>query len=194
MLNVKGVLEQLNHGHLRQHKHDDVIEDVCDGQYFKTHPLFSKDSTALQIMLYYDELEIANALGSKTGKHKLGVVYYTTGNIDPRYRSQCDNIHLLLMATVPIIKKYSIDILLEPFMNGLEYLEQDGGHQFIVKGEPMSFSGTIVLVSGDNLGSQLMGGFKKRPGAHLKCRQCMGTTEQIKQKQDKCGALENSFL
>lgn len=63
---------QLNHGHLRQHKHDDVIEDVCDGQYFKTHPLFSKDSTALQIMLYYDELEIANALGSKTGKHKLG--------------------------------------------------------------------------------------------------------------------------
>lgn len=53
-----------------------------------------------------------------------GVVYYTTGNIDPRYRSQCDNIHLLLMATVPIIKKYGIDILLEPFMNDLEYLEQ----------------------------------------------------------------------
>lgn len=28
------------------------------------------------------------------------------------------------MATVPIIKKYGIDILLEPFMNDLEYLEQ----------------------------------------------------------------------
>jgi hypothetical protein len=34
--------------------------------------LFSRDPTALQLMLYYDEVEIANPLGSKAGKHKLG--------------------------------------------------------------------------------------------------------------------------
>ena len=49
-----------------------MIEDYCDGKLFRTHPLFSSDPTALQIMLYYDELEIANPLGCKAGKHKLG--------------------------------------------------------------------------------------------------------------------------
>jgi hypothetical protein len=49
-----------------------------------------------------------------------------------------------------------------------------------VKGEPLSFAGTIVMVSGDNLGSQLCGGFKEGAGAHLKCRHCMGNTDEIK--------------
>ena len=40
--------------------------------------------------------------------------------------------------------------------------------------------GTIAFVSGDNLGSQLVGGFKEGSGAHLKCRHCMGTTVEIK--------------
>ena len=56
-------------GHQRN---DGRIEDFCDAQIFKSHPLFARDPTALQLMLYYDEVEIANPLGSKSGKHKLG--------------------------------------------------------------------------------------------------------------------------
>jgi hypothetical protein len=54
----------------------------------------------------------------------LGVVYYTLGNINPKLRSQCDAIQLLLIATTPVIKKYGIDVLLDPFMDDLKYLEQ----------------------------------------------------------------------
>jgi hypothetical protein len=43
-----------------------------------------------------------------------------------------------------------------------------------VKGEQLSFAGTIVMVSGDNLGSHLCGGFKDGAGAHMKCWNCMG--------------------
>lgn len=46
--------------------------DFCDGEQFKEHSLLKDDPTALQICLYYDDLEICNALGSKTKKHKLG--------------------------------------------------------------------------------------------------------------------------
>ena len=48
------------------------LADYCDGNQFKHHPLFSSQSTALQIMLYYDELEVSNPLGTKTKVHKLG--------------------------------------------------------------------------------------------------------------------------
>ena len=37
-----------------------------------TSYLIKDDPTALQIQLYYDELEVCNPLGSKAKKHKLG--------------------------------------------------------------------------------------------------------------------------
>ena len=47
--------------------------DYCDGCQYRRHPLFSEDEPSLQISLYYDDLEICNALGSKTKIHKLGM-------------------------------------------------------------------------------------------------------------------------
>jgi len=38
---------------------------------------FSQQRHALQILLYYDDFETANPLGSKKGIHKLGCVYFT---------------------------------------------------------------------------------------------------------------------
>lgn len=52
---------------------DEFIADFCDAQLFKQHPLFGKDESALQIILYYDEVETANCLGSHAGYNsKLG--------------------------------------------------------------------------------------------------------------------------
>ena len=53
-------------------RHDGMIADCFNGQVFRQHPLFSRDPCALQIILYYDEVEVVNQLGSKTSKHKVG--------------------------------------------------------------------------------------------------------------------------
>lgn len=54
------------------------MRDCCDGELFKTgqHPLFSCISNAIQIFLYYDDFEVANPLGSKATKHKLGMYVF----------------------------------------------------------------------------------------------------------------------
>jgi hypothetical protein len=44
------------------------------------------------------------------------------------------------------------------------------------------FRGTIAYVSGDNLGSQEIGGFKIGPAAHRKCRECMGLSDDLATK------------
>ena len=49
------------------------LGDYCDGELFLQHPIFTQDPCALQIQLYYDELELFNPLGSK--KLKLGRSY-----------------------------------------------------------------------------------------------------------------------
>ncbi len=50
-----------------------VLGDFVDGERFKNSPLFAEDNCALQIQLYYDELELCNPLGRKAKKHKIGV-------------------------------------------------------------------------------------------------------------------------
>ena len=37
--------------------------------------IFSTHSDALQLILYYDDIEVANPLGSRAGNHKLGTLH-----------------------------------------------------------------------------------------------------------------------
>lgn len=52
------------------------MRDFCDGDLFSPggHPLFSTNPKALQILLYYDDFEIANPLGAKATIHKIGKI------------------------------------------------------------------------------------------------------------------------
>ena len=51
------------------------MEDYCDGEAFAAHPLFSAHLD-FQIFFYFDELEVANPIGSKAKIHKLGMCMY----------------------------------------------------------------------------------------------------------------------
>ncbi len=46
------------------------LGDYCDAEQFRNHPLFKNDPGALQVTLYYDDLEVCNPLGSKAKIHK----------------------------------------------------------------------------------------------------------------------------
>ena len=48
------------------------MRDFYDDNIVETHPIFVSHSTALQFVIYYDDIEVANALGAKAGFHKLG--------------------------------------------------------------------------------------------------------------------------
>lgn len=47
------------------HSNSDVLRDVLDSEYVKNHPIFAIQKDALFILGYFDDLEIANPLGSK---------------------------------------------------------------------------------------------------------------------------------
>ena len=47
------------------------MNDFCDGELSCEHPLFSVDEQALQVLLYNDDVEICNPLGSRAKIHKM---------------------------------------------------------------------------------------------------------------------------
>jgi hypothetical protein len=50
-----------------------------EGYYYEEHALF-KDKKNLRILLYYDDLELCNALGDISGVYKTGMFYFTITN------------------------------------------------------------------------------------------------------------------
>lgn len=116
----------------------DVLADFCDGTYYKNHGLFSVHRNALQIMMYYDDVEVCNPLGSHTKVHKLGkylcscrfsyvhvftgLFYFLLGNCHPKYRSKLKAVQLVAICKHHSIKQYSLDAILHPFLQDLKKL------------------------------------------------------------------------
>lgn len=172
------VLEQIDTCPQRIHA-DGLIEDFCDGALFTHHPLFSQDPYALQLVAYYDEVEICNPLGAHVKKHKLGIVFYTLANIAPKFRSQLKLINLAIVATVPIIEKYGLDCVLKPFIADLNTLATTG-ISISVHGVPRQFKGALLAFLADNLAANDLGGFKKSFSFSFRCcRTCLVTRDTL---------------
>ena len=125
---------------LRGHRNDcGLLNDFCDGSTYSKHPLFS---VTLEIMIYYDDVEVCNPLGSRSKKHKLGkmnklcssvgntgvtcltLFYYILGNIPPKYRSSTRAIQLLVVLKSSVLQQYGADMVLEPVMKDIKQLEK----------------------------------------------------------------------
>ena len=46
--------------------------DFCDGSFYREQPVFKSHPQAVQVIVYYDDIEVVNPLGAKAGAHKLG--------------------------------------------------------------------------------------------------------------------------
>lgn len=153
----------------KQYRSDpDTYADFCDGSYFKSHPLFSTKSHALQIQIYYDDFETANPLGSKRGIHKIGL-YFIVRNLPPKFNSVLMNVHLLSLFHTQDLK-YSFDVILEPLINDIKKLESQGLNLPFCD-EPIY--GTIAQITGDNLGMHTILGFNESFCGHHFCRLCL---------------------
>lgn len=153
------------------------IHDFCDGTLYSAHPIFSRDPHALQIIAFYDELEICNPLGSHTKVHKLGMVFYSLGNIAPIYRSKLRHINLAIVATVPVIEKYGLNKILEPFISDLNILSSEG---ICIPASKHIYKGALLAFLADNLASNDLGGFKLSFSFSFRsCRSCLATQESF---------------
>ena len=179
LLKVEEILAEV----LNPHTSKNTLHDYCDGQHFKTHPLFGSNPQALQIIAYYDELEVVNPIGSYVKKHKLGCLSFSLGNIRPLYRSSLKAHYLVSVAKHGDIVKYGIDKVLRPFVEELKVLYCDG-ISISISGQETTFFGGLLAFLADNLAAHLIGGFKESMSFALRiCRTCMITPDLMQESR-----------
>ena len=176
LLSCEDILNEVLNPHQSK---DGKYSDFCDGLRFQKHPLLSVDPYALQIIGYYDELEIVNPLGSYVKKQKLGCCFFVLANIRPQYRSTLKAISLVSVARYQDIVKYGIETFLTPFVEDLKTLYCNGV-TVSISGEQHTFRGALLAFLADTLAAHSVGGFKQSMSFALRiCRTCMATTDDL---------------
>jgi hypothetical protein len=157
-----------------QNQHLSIFfSDVFDGPYVKNHPMYIKhNGQILCIQVYMDEVEVANPLGSKKGKHKVCVFYWVLLNIPPIFRSSLKSIQLLGIVSNDLLKERGVEIFLKSFIDDLVLIRD--GITLTIRNEQRIWHGILLNFVGDMPASNFVAGFKEGVGgAKLPCRSCL---------------------
>ena len=153
-------------------REDYVVKSYLDGLYYKAknNQVLDKSMT-IDLLLYNDEFETANPLGSKKGKHKVLGIYISLICLPRKFQAKLDNI-LVALAKSSVVSKYGINAILAPLTNELECLYTRG----MTINSPGEFVGNIkpkiFLSIGDNLALNTILGFTTSFSANYFCRFC----------------------
>ena len=151
---------------------DANMSDYCDGIRFRDNEFYNKFPKALQIQLYFVDLETTNPLGSKTKVHKLGAVYFCLRNIPARFNSSLENIHLCLLFNSIDREVYGFNSIFKPLLEDLNILETRGV-EVQIHGKNSLLHGTLCLFTADNLACHSVGGFFESFSANRFCHICL---------------------
>ena len=161
-----------------------VYADLSDGCLMQSHPELgvnanrSDGSLRLAFILYYDDLEIVNALGAFHGRHKLGMFYWALVNMDAPVRMAFHNLHLMTVALTSDIDYYGIQQVLSglpgdtSFGSAMTALDSGLRIKYLQGKQPLLVRGWCVCLSADFPAAALCCGFKKSVSAACFCREC----------------------
>lgn len=156
--------------------------------YFHSHALFKDKPDALQIMLYCDDVNVTDTASPRPVS--LTYIYFSLGNIHPRFKSSLDFIHLVIAVEADHLKGHPLRMneILEPLISDLKKLENG----VIINGNVVY--GAVVAFLGDNLAQHKVGGFKEGFTATHPCRYCMTSLTDLRNMtQEEVGLLRTSL-
>ena len=91
------------------------------------------DETLLLVFdILHDDVNLCNTLTNKI--HKITLLYYQLANIQVKYRSKLNSIHLLGVCKTDCIKMYGINHIFELLVKELKSLGTERGYPFRVFG------------------------------------------------------------
>ncbi|XP_067206995.1 uncharacterized protein [Linepithema humile] len=142
------------------------------------------DNIVIPLIVYFDEYETNNVLGSHTGVDKIGATYFMLPTLPPQFQSALKHIFLTLLFRDTDRKTFGNKATFKPLLEELHDLERNG---LLINNVTVYFS--CILVTGDNLGIHQICGFVTSFSANRICRLC-----KIEKKQYQSQTMEDPNL
>ena len=154
----------------RRNSKENLIEDVKDGSAYRNNEYFVNNPEAFSLMMYSDGVELTNPLSSGKGKHKIVQVFWQVCDTPRFQRSSVDRLQLGLVFKEKHLRKHKYSKIFKCLVDDLILLERDGVE--ITEPIPRRVKAGLLLYSGDNLESHMVGGFSASFSSKDVCRHC----------------------
>lgn len=163
---------------LNNHTNPSVLSSFIDGSTWINMKSKFSDKTVFPIFLYYDDAEMGNPLGSHSGIHKIGCIYYTIPAFPPEYLSSLDNVFVafLFHSSDRSRHKISNKKMFRALIKELIEIQEYG----IQLSNNITIYFALGLVLGDNLGLNSILGFVESFSANHYCRICRSPKSDLK--------------
>lgn len=153
---------------------------------FMQSPLFKNmsanittpDSLCLPLLIYYDDFEVNNPLGSHATAKKLGGIYMKIGCLPPYMQSKLSSTFLLMLFYTEDKKEFGNNRLFQPLVSELNKLSTIGIDINIGKYKKVYLLASLIL--GDNLGVNSILGFTESFNSKYPCRFCTISKENMR--------------
>lgn len=107
---------------------DVVLTNFCQGTVWKHNIRKSHDKVVLPLVMFFDDFETGNVLGSYAGIYKLGAVYVSVGTVPPYRSATLSNIFLTLLFHSADRNVFGNKIIFRPLIEEFNYLRETGVH------------------------------------------------------------------
>lgn len=162
---------------------NDLIKSYRDGTYFN-RKYGESDDIIIPLLLYNDDFESGNPLGSRKGKNKISGFYVSLLCLPMQYQAKLSNILLAACAKSSSISKYGVDEVLSVLVKDIQILENNG-----LTISCSDFEGNVrpilFQVIGDNLGLHHILGFVCSFSANFPCRICRAPKELTRRQLEE---------
>lgn len=149
---------------------NEELRYFTDGSIYKSSQWFRDNPEALQIVLYNDDIEIANPLGSRAGVHKLTMFYFSVGS---QNTSKLDSIHLIAVCYASDLKEFGYNQVLRPLVEDLKSLYVGVTITSSSTNSDTILKAALVNLVGDNLAANAIIGMVESFSARYYCRFCL---------------------
>lgn len=160
---------------LREQEISSQFKSLLQGELWKRIRNQFAQKTVLPLVLYFDDVEINNPLGTHRGIKKLGALYYFIASIPFEYASKLENIFLAQVnKTVDHTDdegRLQNNIIFTNVVEQLMKLECEG-ITINISGEKKQIYFALVSIIGDNLGLNTILGFTRGFNVGQSCRIC----------------------
>ncbi|XP_066589332.1 uncharacterized protein [Prorops nasuta] len=160
-------------------KHEtEIVTNIIQGSLWKVKyaQQFAND-IVFPLYLFYDELEVGNALGSHAGKNKFGAIYASIACLPRCISSRLQSIIFSTLVYAGDKKKSTNRQTFKTLIDELNFLSSEG---ILIKinGTVKKIKFQLMLIIGDNLGLNQVLGFVESFKANYFCRICKMTYEE----------------
>lgn len=155
-----------------------------DGSHFNENTILAEEEFRIALVLYIDDFEVVNPIGTSKKKHMLCAVYWTLANLHPKSRSSLHAIQLAVLCKVNTVKENGYHEVLYPLFEDLVSLEEN---RVYIEKLAASIKETLLCVAAGNLVAHALAGYQESFTVEKMCRFCMATQQEIQTKNVSSG-------